>query len=311
MIKLKCPNCGFDNEKIAKYCEKCGTPLTIRAKKKKWPWIVLFVLILIVALTISVWFFFLKPNEKSYDTIMEKAEHYVMQLDYSEAESLYLEAIEIEPKRFEAYLALSQVYVEQESYEQAMDILEQAQTKISEEDKDAIEEQIEAIKELQNTSIFVDIAGEYVFSSGAGGWSTSLTLHEDGSFEGAYQDSDMGDAKPDYPHGTIYYCNFSGKFATPVKDEEYLYTMHLDQIEIEGEVSEVNITDGIRYIVSKPMGLEDGKEWEVYLQGTPLSEMPEELIMWLRTFINPDEYTELPYVGLYNPKTTAGFFRYE
>ena len=34
---------------------------------------------------------------------------------------------------------------------------------------------------------------EFVFSSGAGAWRTAIVLNQDGSFNGAYLDSDMGD----------------------------------------------------------------------------------------------------------------------
>ena len=55
---------------------------------------------------------------------------------------------------------------------------------------------------------------DMVFSSGAGGWSTTLTLSEDGSFTGAFSDSEMGERdENDYPNGTVYFCNFSGQFA--------------------------------------------------------------------------------------------------
>ena len=38
------------------------------------------------------------------------------------------------------------------------------------------------------------------FGSGAGAWSTTLTIHEDGSFFGVYRDSDMGDIGDGYPN---------------------------------------------------------------------------------------------------------------
>lgn len=58
-----------------------------------------------------------------------------------------------------------------------------------------------------------DMPQDFVFSSGAGGWQTSLTLNRDGSFTGTYSDSEMGDQRDDYPHGTVYICEFSGQFS--------------------------------------------------------------------------------------------------
>ena len=45
---------------------------------------------------------------------------------------------------------------------------------------------------------------EFVFSSGAGAWRTAIVLNQDGSFNGAYLDSDMGDRGNDYPKGDVY-----------------------------------------------------------------------------------------------------------
>ena len=52
----------------------------------------------------------------------------------------------------------------------------------------------------------------FVFSSGAGGWFTELELQPDGSFTGSYHDSEMGEFAEDYPNGTVYVCEFSGRF---------------------------------------------------------------------------------------------------
>jgi len=57
---------------------------------------------------------------------------------------------------------------------------------------------------------------EFYFSSGAGGWYTVLHIHGDGSFDGHYQDMDMGDSGSEYPEGTLYSSDFSGRFTEPV-----------------------------------------------------------------------------------------------
>ena len=43
---------------------------------------------------------------------------------------------------------------------------------------------------------------------------TFLTLNEDGSFTGGYNDSDMGDSGEGYLHGKHYHCQFQGKFGS-------------------------------------------------------------------------------------------------
>lgn len=49
-----------------------------------------------------------------------------------------------------------------------------------------------------------DFSIDFVFSSGAGAWATSMTLEQDGTFSGAYYDADMGVYDEDYPNGTVY-----------------------------------------------------------------------------------------------------------
>ena len=45
---------------------------------------------------------------------------------------------------------------------------------------------------------------EFLFTSGAGGWSTQLSLNRDGSFTGEFHDSEMGDRTEEYPNGSVY-----------------------------------------------------------------------------------------------------------
>ena len=85
----------------------------------------------------------------------------------------------------------------------------------SEEDAGATEEGT-STAELQEEAVSA-LPGTYpidmIFSSGAGGWSTTLTLSQDGSFTGAFSDSEMGERdENEYPNGTVYVCNFSGQF---------------------------------------------------------------------------------------------------
>ena len=42
---------------------------------------------------------------------------------------------------------------------------------------------------------------EFWFGSGVGAWCTTLQIQPDGSFEGQYHDSDMGDTGDGYPNG--------------------------------------------------------------------------------------------------------------
>lgn len=146
---------------------------------------------------------------------------------------------------------------------------------------------------------------EFLFSSGAGAWCTTLQVEADGSFSGAYHDSDMGDAGEGYPNGTCYISVFSGNFGELEKVNEYTYTTRIEKIQLERNPGEEEILDEIKYIYSEPYGVEDAEEIFFYLKGAPVDELPEGYLSWV-------EYTydigvELPFYGLYNVAAEEGF----
>ena len=70
-------------------------------------------------------------NQKSddggeYEKLVEQGNRYLLELDYENAEEMYLEALAIEPKKKEPYTKLAEIYMEQEEYEQARNIAEKA-----------------------------------------------------------------------------------------------------------------------------------------------------------------------------------------
>ena len=85
----------------------------------------------------------------------------------------------------------------------------------------------------EQSSVFEKIPQEFVFTSGAGGWETVITINSDGTFTGEYKDSEMGDTGENYPNGTMSICNFKGKFTSPKQVDEYIYSMKLEYLEQE------------------------------------------------------------------------------
>ena len=78
----------------------------------------------------------------------------------------------------------------------------------------------------EETDLFRQLNGKlFEFSSGAGGWSTELTMGENGTFTGVYHDSEMGETGDNYPDGTVYLCSFHGQFTDPVQVDEYTWTV--------------------------------------------------------------------------------------
>ena len=119
------------------------------------------------------------------------------------------------------------------------------------------------------------------FSSGAGAWGTGIDLQPDGSFEGSYHDSDMGVTGDDYPNGSVYYCNFKGKFGKVTQVNDHTYKLELEYIVCENSNYDEHIEDGVKYIGSDPYGMEIGNIYYLYMPGTPTSELSEECISWI------------------------------
>lgn len=194
---------------------------------------------------------------------------------------------------------------------------DERKTDVTTESDEATESGVQEISETEKDSeskfSFADISDlEFWFSSGAGGWSTVLIINEDGIFEGEYHDSDMGEMDEEYPKGTMYLSNFTGKFTKPQKVNEYTYSMKIESIELYKEPDTEEIKDGIRYIYSEPYGLNDADEILIYLPGASLQELPEEYRSWVGYYdLNNTSDTELPFYGLYNVRPQYGFSSYE
>jgi len=167
-----------------------------------------------------------------------------------------------------------------------------------------------ALNESESAALFEELSKyEYCFSSGAGAWSTYVYIGDDGSFDGYYHDSDMGDIGDDYPNGTSYYCSFKGKFSNPVKVNDYTYSLKIESMTIENEVGTEEITDGVKVVYSDPYGFENTDEIIVYTAETPVSAVSEEYLSWVRMAMD-ENATTIGFTSLYNPNGEYGFTSY-
>ena len=146
------------------------------------------------------------------------------------------------------------------------------------------------------------------FSSGVGAWGTGLTLAADGSFSGEYHDSDMGDSGDDYPDGTVYLCNFSGKFTEIKQLDDHSYSLTLEELSSDYEQGKEWVEDGVRYVSSEPYGVEQGKDFILYLPDTPTDGLNEEFLSWWPGQYQEDQSDTLDFYGLYNVDMGYGFF---
>jgi len=149
----------------------------------------------------------------------------------------------------------------------------------------------------------------FVFASGAGGWSTEMIISDDWSFAGQFHDSDMGDTGDGYPNGTIYISDFSGVFSDQEWMSSYALKMKLAVLDYKQRENEESITDGVRYIGATPYGIYGGDEFILYLPGTPVNELTEDCMSWIRMFLNYQEPAELPegFFVLYNVHEGTAF----
>ena len=143
------------------------------------------------------------------------------------------------------------------------------------------------------------------FSSGAGGWQTELRIEPDGSFQGAFYDSNMGITEEAYPNGSVSLSNFTGRFGQPEKVHDHMYSLKLEEIRYEVQPGTQEIRDGVQYCYVRAFGLEDVETLLLYLPGVPLEELPEDFIIWAN--LTYSEETALPFYGLYDPETGNGF----
>lgn len=160
----------------------------------------------------------------------------------------------------------------------------------------------------------IDYPLEMWFSSGVGAWWTKITIHANGSFEGEYQDTDMGEIGEEYPNGTVYECKFTGYFTKPQKINDYTYSLSLETVEIIGEIGETRIEDGMLYKISSPNGLMNAddtgyaKDFVLYTPNAPTLEMREEFLSWWPERFGAEPDGKLMIYGLQNVETNAGFF---
>ncbi len=161
--------------------------------------------------------------------------------------------------------------------------------------------------ESKETQILEQLPEDFVFSSGAGGWMTYFNLKPDGSFEGQFHDSDMGDVGEGYTNGTVYICNFDGKFSVPKQVDAHIYSMKLEYLNTEGTPGEEYYEDSTRYIYSEAYGFDDADEFLIYLPGCPLEQTSEDFLTWSSIHTGIRKTLPTGYYGIYNVGGKEGF----
>lgn len=155
-----CKNCGAEIKEGSRFCENCGTPVEgagqkrpvkpQRPKKPRKPSsgaldsiftgnnrlvIIIIAAVLFLALCLIGGFLWHSHAEKAkYDGNMQTVNDLIANGDYDSAEMVLNESIEMRPKEPQAYLTLSNVYIQKKEYRKSVTILKQGLEKTGKDD---------------------------------------------------------------------------------------------------------------------------------------------------------------------------------
>jgi len=158
-------------------------------------------------------------------------------------------------------------------------------------------------------AIFAEMPATFTFSSGAGGWATTVTINPDGSFTGHYLDSNMGETGPGYPNGSAEESIFTGSFSVTGQVSVDEYDLALTNLTVQGTVGQTRIDGGVQYTTADPYGFDQAGAFKLYLPGRSTADLPEQFLNWVGM---PNSWTStpatLPFWGLYNVGGEEGFW---
>ena len=147
----------------------------------------------------------------------------------------------------------------------------------------------------QPTILDTLVGKNFVFSSGSGGCGARF-LSDLMAFSGNYHNSDMGSTGPGYPGGTISESKLSGQFTRAHQVSPTLYEVYLENLQYEKPVGSSEIKDNVKYEYTEAYGISKNTRMAIYLPGTPISSMPEELRLYSYGLIPEDSQTLPVYV---------------
>lgn len=162
-----------------------------------------------------------------------------------------------------------------DSTQNVTEVTTDASTEVADKEDASTETASEKGAEQTGENIFEKIPYAYNFNNG-GGAISDIELSADGTFTGRSEYYDYDSSGPGY-NFTCYQCDFSGKFSTPKKVDDYTYSMKVEYVDTEGTLNDEVIRDNTKYIITTPFGFEDGdgEEYMLYLPGAKMSELPE------------------------------------
>ena len=105
--------------------------------------------LLLVVLLLAGWVLMGIQNTRAFNDAMDEGNRYLLEENLEQAEAHFLRAIEINPREVEPYLQLASIYREWGEVDRAIEILEQGREVVPEEDRSALEEVLDEIREIE------------------------------------------------------------------------------------------------------------------------------------------------------------------
>ena len=136
----------------------------------------------------------------------------------------------------------------------------------------------------QEQGFWRQVQGKYIFSVGAGAWSTIMTVNADGTFSADYHDFDLGVTGDGYPNGSRSIASGTGKFNYSKRNDDGSFSMTCDQkaFHQNGTVGDVTIKDGVRVeTVDGIYGLTPCNTFTVYPTGYATSALSDDVKSWM------------------------------
>ena len=156
-----------------------------------------------------------------------------------------------------------------------------------------VSEQEAAAPVQQNAEMPFDLPARLYFSSGAGAWSTQMTVLPDGRFWGYYHDSDMGDIGKGYPNGTLYESSFTGVFSNAEKISNHEYQLQVQHLQVFGIVDSRQIKNNTRVITTDAHGVSQNEVFSFYRSNVPDDQLPEEARQWRERMTYENEIPDI------------------
>ena len=144
---------------------------------------------------------------------------------------------------------------------------------------------VEEVVKPEKTLLPFENGLTFILNSGTGNWETTLVLDNEGGIYGDFHDLNMGEVGEGYENGTYYWNEFWGYSDNIEKVNDYSYKFILKDVATSqpGDVEELDDEDSMLFKTTYNIeGVVDESEYILYLPNTPVMELPEESLFWLK-----------------------------